>query len=293
MARAGRTRLVVLMAVAVVLVCAAPASAVIVDPAYVHAHRGGPLVNGAPAYPENSLPAFAHAAAGHYTLELDVKITSDGLPVVIHDDTLDRTTNCSGAVRARSAADLAANCRLDVNGLAGTVASAPIASPTEPVPTLAQVLALAVATGSPINLEIKNLPTDGDFDVSPNYANRVMDVVLASGIAPSKVIIQSFWPTNLSTAAQRMPGAARSLLTQKELELVGPVGALLFSAKWVSPAWPFALPTTMLLANLLGQKVVPYTLDQAGSVQTAYLQGADAVITNDPPMAQAALLAVP
>jgi glycerophosphoryl diester phosphodiesterase len=68
----------------------------------VIAHRG------ASAYaPENTLPAFELAVEqGADAFELDVRLTRDGAAVVIHDDTLDRTTDLSGPVRARTLAEL-------------------------------------------------------------------------------------------------------------------------------------------------------------------------------------------
>lgn len=69
----------------------------------VVAHRGA----GAEA-PENSLEAFALAAElGADAFELDVRRSADGVLVVIHDPTLDRTTDAAGPVRARGADELA------------------------------------------------------------------------------------------------------------------------------------------------------------------------------------------
>jgi glycerophosphoryl diester phosphodiesterase len=68
----------------------------------VFAHRGG----GALA-PENTLAAFELGLrAGADGLELDVHLSADGVPVVFHDDTLERTTNAGGPVAARTAAEL-------------------------------------------------------------------------------------------------------------------------------------------------------------------------------------------
>src|SRR5689334_25293833 len=70
----------------------------------VFAHRGG----GALA-PENTLAAFDNGLAlGADGLELDVQLSKDGVVVVHHDLTLDRTTPLSGAVAARTARELAA-----------------------------------------------------------------------------------------------------------------------------------------------------------------------------------------
>src|SRR5437016_3807591 len=69
----------------------------------VFAHRGG----GALA-PENTMAAFANAVAlGADGVELDVRLSRDGVAVVIHDDTLDRTTTLDGPVAARTVCELA------------------------------------------------------------------------------------------------------------------------------------------------------------------------------------------
>ncbi len=66
------------------------------------AHRGGSAL-----FPENTLEAFRGAhALGVRTMELDVHLTSDGVLVVHHDDTLDRTTNGTGPLCMRTLADL-------------------------------------------------------------------------------------------------------------------------------------------------------------------------------------------
>lgn len=64
----------------------------------VIAHRG------ARAYaPENTLPAFRKAAElGAAMVELDVQLTADGLPVVLHDDTLERCSNVTAAFPGRT-----------------------------------------------------------------------------------------------------------------------------------------------------------------------------------------------
>jgi glycerophosphoryl diester phosphodiesterase len=68
----------------------------------VIAHRGASA-----EAPENTLPAFEAAVQrGADAFELDVRLTADGAPVVIHDDTLDRTTDRSGLVRSHTLAEL-------------------------------------------------------------------------------------------------------------------------------------------------------------------------------------------
>ena len=100
----------------------------------VYAHRGGCALG-----PENTLAAFdIGLAAGADGLELDVHLSADGVPVVVHDAMLDRTTDATGPVRAKSADELArvdAGCRFsDGNG------GAPFAGQGIGVPTLLEVL---------------------------------------------------------------------------------------------------------------------------------------------------------
>jgi glycerophosphoryl diester phosphodiesterase len=70
----------------------------------VVAHRGGAALR-----PENTLEAFAHGVAlGADALELDVHLSRDGVVVVCHDETVDRTTDGLGAIADLTAADLSA-----------------------------------------------------------------------------------------------------------------------------------------------------------------------------------------
>ena len=73
------------------------------DRPLIFAHRGG-----ARLAPENTLAAIDNGIKlGSDGLEIDVQLSSDGIPVVIHDPTLDRTTNRTGPVRHFTAAELA------------------------------------------------------------------------------------------------------------------------------------------------------------------------------------------
>ena len=76
------------------------------------------MVKGKPTYPENTLPAFRNAAGHGWVLEFDVKLTRDGVPVVIHDPGLERVTDCDGLVADRTLAELR-KCRVDVLGSPG------------------------------------------------------------------------------------------------------------------------------------------------------------------------------
>lgn len=71
-------------------------------------HRGSAYT------PENTLPGIAHSASlGAQWVEVDVRATSDRVPVAVHDKELDRTSNCSGKVNQKTRQFLYNNCRAD------------------------------------------------------------------------------------------------------------------------------------------------------------------------------------
>jgi len=103
----------------------------------IASHRGGAFL-----WPENSALAFRHALAlPAEQLELDVHLSADGVPMVHHDATLDRTTDATGPLRARTLAELR---RVRLTGTGG-----------ESLPTLAETAALTRAAGRVLRLEIK------------------------------------------------------------------------------------------------------------------------------------------
>ncbi len=280
-------------AVVVALMAGAPAAA---SP-YVHAHRGGSLVtsDGAQAarYAENTIGALRAAARRGFVLELDVKLTADRVPVVIHDATLDRTTNCAGRVDSLTAAQLA-DCEVDVLGTdATTIPLAPGDHRRARVPRLSAALRIANRTGAEANLEIKNVPTDPDFDPTNGFAADVAAGITESGLPPSRLIVQSFWPPNLLVfeSDPYFEEVETSLLTLAELNAGGPVAADAGGSEWVSPAWPVD-QAYVSAAHALGLRVVPYTLDSPAEVRQAAETGVDAVISNDPGMARRALASV-
>ena len=143
----------------VAVVAAAAAPAALAAAPGIHAHRGGTVLNGKPRYAEESTRAYRNAARNGFVLEVDAKLTEDGVPVAIHDATLDRTTNCTGEVRTFTYLELD-GCRTDVLGSPGSPLPTRPARRTEPIPRIADVLELARQTGAEVNLEIKNVPTD-------------------------------------------------------------------------------------------------------------------------------------
>jgi glycerophosphoryl diester phosphodiesterase len=147
-------------------------------PVEVIAHRGA-----SGTCPENTLAAFRRAETlGAHMIELDVQLTRDGQVIVMHDDTLDRTTDGRGRVARHTLAELRA---LD----AGSWFAPQFAG--ESVPTLEEVLA---AVGLPINVELKAGGGSG-------LEARTLEIVEAAG-AMERIVFSSFEPAALDRLRQ-------------------------------------------------------------------------------------------
>ena len=161
------------------------------------AHRcGGALA------PENTLAGLGIAARlGCVAVEFDVMLSADGEPLLIHDETLDRTAGVPGSVAALPAAALLAT---DVGG-----AFHP-AFRGETIPRLSDALARCLALGLSANLEIK--PATG-FELE---TGRVVGDLLAS-MAPilrPGLLLSSFSAEALEVAIERVPDMPRAFLVE-------------------------------------------------------------------------------
>lgn len=167
------------------------------------AHRGaGELA------PENTLAAFRLGARhGYRMFECDAKLSADGIPFLLHDATLDRTTNAREILRPapgavggdHSWADLA---RLD----AGAWHSPAYAG--EPLPTLENVARFCLANGHSLNIEIK--PTPGAERVTGEVVGRHASRLWTD--APAPPLVTSFEPEALAGVLATAPRLARGLL---------------------------------------------------------------------------------
>lgn len=175
---------------------------------YRIAHRGyGAL------FPENTLAAFDSAwARGADAIELDVWMSSDAVPMVMHDSTVDRTTDGSGGVNTMTAAQLEALNACARHPVYGRCA----------VPRLATVL--AQADGRPALVELKGHWSDA-------HLRAVLAVI--DGVAhPDNVVVTSFSVDNLrrlrAMARNRPVGIlAWDLVRLDDLESLAPVGLLI------------------------------------------------------------------
>jgi len=248
-------------------------------PPLVYAHRGGAALR-----PENTLEAFDHALAlGADGLELDVHLSRDGIVVVHHDDTLDRTTGARAPVASYTADELA---RMDAGYSFrpdGTAGEFPFRGAGIGVPTLRSVLQRYRDTRLIIELKVND----------PELAHRTIDGIRAAD-AIERVALGSFgW---------------RVLHAAREYEPRIPTGAAREETRWALyrswVGWPlgrtryreFQVPersglTTIVTPNFVahahraGVPVKIWTVNDAADMRRFIGWGADALITDRPDVA--------
>jgi glycerophosphoryl diester phosphodiesterase len=159
------------------------------------AHRGaGKLA------PENTLAAFKLGyAQGYRMFECDVKLSADGVAYLLHDATLERTTDGVGAAGDFSWGDLA---QLD----AGAWHSAAYAG--EPLPTLRHIAAFVRANDCHLNIEIKPVPGT-EAHTGEVVANLAAQLWAGAAVPP---LLSSFSERALESAYYAQPSLPRALL---------------------------------------------------------------------------------
>ncbi|MCC2595482.1 glycerophosphodiester phosphodiesterase [Pusillimonas sp. MFBS29] len=155
--------------------------------------------------PENTLAAFRLGARqGFKMMEYDVKLSRDGVAMLLHDDSLDRTSNASGNAAERSWAELA---EVDAGGWH----SAEYAG--EPLPSLHAIAAYTLANGICSNIEIK--PHTGlEAETGTQVARLARKLWAGATQAP---LLSSFSETALEAALKEAPELPRALLIAKEV----------------------------------------------------------------------------
>lgn len=246
----------------------------------VQAHRGG-----AALAPENSLEAFGNALdVGVSTLECDVHVSADGVPVLSHERTY-------------------AGCLISLLSYDALVALTPVG--LEPLPTLSHLVALVVDRGAAevgLNVETK-------FDVlhpqetAPRecFVDAVLGVLRGSTLI-ERTSIQSFdWAvlrlvhtaeprialnalTNTCHLAVDQPGASPWLagldIDDFQDSVPAAVSALGFDA--ISPSHTILTSAMITEAHTAGLRVLPYTVDSEPMMRLLVTMGVDGLITNRP-----------
>lgn len=224
------------------------------------AHRcGGALT------PENTLAGLRLAARlGCHGVEFDAMLAADGIPVLIHDETLERTTSGRGRVADWNAAQLVG---LDAGGRHHP------AFAVEPVPTLDEALQLCAVLGLWANVEIK--PSAGQ-DVATGRA-----VARHAAAAAGKLLLSSFSLAALGAAADEAAELPRALLVEaipvdwsQRIAAAG-AGALHCAAR----ALTAAARDAVLAA---GFPLACYTVNRRNDAERLFAVGVSAVFTDRP-----------
>ena len=227
----------------------------------IFAHRGASRVA-----PENTLAAFRQAVEiGADGIELDVQLSADGVPVVIHDTTVDRTTDGSGWVRDLTLAQLQ---ELDAGGHAGAAFAG------ERIPTLEEVLA-EVGDRLLIDIELK-YPTLETVSLE----GQIIEVIRRLGMQ-QRVWLSSFKPYALHTARRWAPAMPCGLIygpLSPGSWLLGPITP----HEALHPHASLVSERMMQRARKRGLRVITWTVDDPAQARQLATRGVDAIITNTP-----------
>lgn len=232
------------------------------DSAFIASHRGG----GATA-PENTLAAISAAlAAGFEYVEVDVALTADDHAVLIHDATLDRTTDGSGAVRDHTLAEIRA---LDAGSW-----FAPEFAGTR-VPTFVEFVDLLAGSGRRAIVEIKGHWEEADVA-------HLVDAVEARGLERS-IVLASFDARTLAHAAAASVSIPRMMIL-RELppDVVTAVREAGARGIVVDRRALLQRPDTVGRLREAGMRVVVYTLNSDAQWDAVTALGVDGIVTDDP-----------
>lgn len=228
----------------------------------IFAHRGA-----SGSRPENTLAAFSEAAALPIDgIELDVHLSGDGVPVVIHDETVDRTTDGSGYVKDMTLDELkqlSAGCRFADEYY------------DERIPTLREVLDLFRDKPHKLNIELKS-----DVFPYPGMREKVIAMVKEFGIA-DRVILSSFDHVTLEAVKREAPEIETGMLF---IEILADARAMAarIGADALHPALPYAVREPGRRAAAEGTVLRVYTVNEPEHALMAREAGAQAIFTDYP-----------
>jgi glycerophosphoryl diester phosphodiesterase len=229
----------------------------------VIAHRGTPR-----ELPENTLASFSRALEqGADVLETDLRISQDGVIVLVHDETLERTTNGTGFVSAHSLDEIK---DLRTRAPAGQLAD-------EGVPTLLELLALTQAQ-VPLLLELKD----------PLFAEEVHARKLVRMLQAYEMLDKSAVVSFKSELVRSVERVCPEL----------PAGSITLTNAWpaagtalLGPAWPLLIvnPLYVAWAHRMGSIVAPLDTSPEKRMWYYLSLGVDAVLADSPKAAISAI----
>lgn len=228
------------------------------------AHRGaGQLA------PENTLAAFRLGAShGYRMFECDVKLSADGVPFLLHDATLDRTSNGQGLAAELTWDELS---RLD----AGSWHSPAYAD--EPLASLEAVAHFCLDNALGLNIEIK--PTPGSESLTGTVVANAAARLWANAPQGTLPLLSSFQPDALEAARAAQTHLPRALLLNALqsgwLETALKLGCVAVVCKHTQ--WD---AVSVQQAHSAGLKVLSYTVNDASAALRLWALGTDGIITD-------------
>jgi glycerophosphoryl diester phosphodiesterase len=239
-------------------------------------HRGASALA-----PENTLSAFSRAVSeGADGIEFDVRLSRDGVPVVIHDATLKRTGLIDRCVSELTAAELQ---KVDVGSWFSERTQA-TSFAGEKLPTLAQVFEYFSGHAGLLYTEMKCEPNEGQV-----LAAQVARLTREFGMA-DRVVVESFdhsavaavkkFDAEMRTAALFEPKLSRPISTVRRLRMVD--AALAVAADEIALHHTLAGDRVIEKARQAGLEVVVWTVEDPLWIARAHSRGIKALISNDP-----------
>lgn len=236
------------------------------DGKVIIAHRGYRA-----KYPENTLAAFLAAKhAGAHMIELDVTLSRDSQLVVIHDETLDRTTNGSGWVKKHTFDEL---ILLDAGAWFDP------AFKGEKIPLLDQVLD-AVKGSLNVNIEIKS--GSNEFQQAGDVIETKVLELVKNKKMESEVIISSFDWGILENIRNMDDMIAIALLSEHQNDVLLTAWCRWLNAFSWNPDYRVLSKDQVDDMHEIGVKVFPYTVNTKKEIDVLVDMGVDGVITDDP-----------
>lgn len=224
--------------------------------------------------PENTLAAFRLALElGTDAIELDLRPTRDGEVVVLHDETVERTTNGRGRLVDLTWAEAA---RLDAGFWFGSRFRG------ERIPPLVEVLELARRYDVRLLIELKTKATRGNA-----WIGRAVERVRQAGLL-ARATFLSFDTAGLEEVKRREAAATTGyLVTRIPLHLAARLKAL--GAAVLAPRWTSVNASVVRAAHNAGYPVMVWTVDDPEAMKRLLRLGVDALATNFPERLNAVL----
>ena len=221
----------------------------------LQAHRGA-----AGLAPENTLAAFRMALElGADGTEMDLQLTRDGVVVVIHDDTVDRTTDGRGRIGDLTLAEVK---RLDAGAKFGPTFRG------ERIPTLRELIDLVKASGKDrfrLNLEIKF--AEGREGQPADLEEKVL-AVLAETKFLDRVITQSFYHPSAAKMKRLAPGISAGLLVGQRRQPADPVAAVRdLGVDYYAPHHSLVTPDLLRALHQAAIPVVTWTVNDPADMR--------------------------